>query len=50
MKSNNKIYDVCLTMMEHPTIRDESGDRMDVWIIDTITELQQQLDAISAGK
>jgi hypothetical protein len=29
-----EIYEVCVTMREHPSLRDRFGELMDVWLID----------------
>jgi hypothetical protein len=33
VKNGNRIYDVELKMMEHPTLKSPDGDPLDVWVI-----------------
>lgn len=49
-KKGLKIYEVKLAMKEHPTLKSSGGENMDVRLIDSPTELTQQLTAIAKGK
>ena len=49
-KKGMKIYEVKLTMKEHSTLKSLGGKSMDVWLIDTPEELDEQLKAIAVGK
>ena len=44
-----KIYDVLVDMYEHPTRRDKTGDLVDIWVVDSLSQAQAQLKAIKAG-
>jgi hypothetical protein len=50
LKGGKKIYDVLVDMYEHPTRRDKTGDPVDIWVVDKLSEAKDQLAAIKAGR
>ena len=49
-KNGVHIYDVHVGMKQHPTLFSPDGEPMDVWIVDSEDQLEQQLAAIKSGK
>lgn len=49
-KNGVHIYDVHVDMKQHPTLFSPDGEPMDVWIVDSEDQLEQQLAAIKSGK
>jgi len=45
-KEKRKIYDVVVDMYEHETDIDATGNPVDIWVVDSLEQAQEQLDII----